>query len=153
MKKKTNGEDKVRMCIDFRGLNSVTKKDFFPLPNIQETLESFGNANLFSVIDVASAYHQIDVNEEDKEKTGFSTPDAHYECYKILFGLSTFPSTFQRFMNMTLSGLNGNTCMIYLDDIIVFNSSAVERTFKYNQRSTQSIKRSQHKTKTKQMQF
>jgi transposase InsO family protein len=125
VKELPNGERKVRMCIDYRGLNAVTKQDFYPLPNLQETLDSFCGANLFTVLDVTSAFHQIDMEEQDKEKTAFTTPDGHYEFNKLPFGLMNSPSTFQRFMNTTLSGLTGEICLVYLDDILVFNSGGV----------------------------
>lgn len=77
-----------------------------------------GNSGLYNVIDVTSAYHQIDIVDEDKKKTAFSTPDGHYEYNKMPFGLSNAPSTYQRFMNMLFSGLINELCMVYLDDII-----------------------------------
>lgn len=121
VKKLPDNTMKVRMCIDYRGLNAVTKRDYYPLPNLQTSLDQLGNANLFSVFDVTSAYHQIDMEEVDKPKTAFSTPDGHWEFNKMPFGLSNSPSTFQRFMNVTLSGLTGDICLVYLDDILVFN--------------------------------
>lgn len=118
------GEEKVRMCIDYRGLNSVTKKEYYPLPNIADFLQGYkaGNRAFFTVLDVAEAYHQIAVEEHDIPLTGSSTYDGHYEYLKIPFGLVNAQSTFQRFTNVTLSGLTGDLCMVYLDDIIILNS-------------------------------
>lgn len=93
---------------------------------MQTNLDQLGYANLFSVFDVTSAYHQIDMEECDKPKTAFSTQDSHWEYNKMPFGLSNSPSTFQRFMNVTLSGLTGDICLVYLDDILVFNHLGVE---------------------------
>lgn len=113
------------MCIDYRGLNEVTQKEYYPLPNISDLLQGYkaGQQVLFSVIDVAEAYHQIDVEGKDIPLTGFSTFFGHYEYLKMPFGLANAPATFQRFMNMTLSGLTGELCMVYLDDIIIYNSN------------------------------
>lgn len=123
-KRTASGGEKVRMCIDYRGLNSVTKKEYYPLPNITDLLQGYkaGNKALFTVIDVAEAYHQIAMEDKDIPLTGFSTYEGHYEYLKMPFGLVNAPSTFQRFMNVTLSGLTGELCMVYLDDIIVFNT-------------------------------
>ncbi|KAG5863058.1 hypothetical protein JTB14_012664 [Gonioctena quinquepunctata] len=87
-KKLPNGEEKVRMCIDYRGLNNVTKKEYYPLPNISDLIQGYnsGSEALFSVIDVAEAYHQIDMEEKDIPLTGFSTFQGHYEYLKMPFG-------------------------------------------------------------------
>ncbi|KAF2885012.1 hypothetical protein ILUMI_21128, partial [Ignelater luminosus] len=99
LKKSPNGEEKVRKCIDYRGLNCVTKKDYFPLSLIQELLERFGKSTLFSVFDVTSAYHQIDMEEDDQEKTAFTTLDDHWKYNKLPFDLC-------------------DTSLVYLDDTI-----------------------------------
>lgn len=127
-KKSPTGEEKVRMCIDFRKLNSVTKKEYYPLPNISDLIQGYstGRKVLFTVIDVAEAYHQIDMEEKDIPLTGFSTYQGHYEYTKMPFGLVNAPCTFQRFMNLTLSGLTGDICMVYLDDILIFNADGEE---------------------------
>ncbi|XP_074040987.1 tropomodulin isoform X2 [Leptinotarsa decemlineata] len=98
------------------------------IKNISDLIQGYssGNKVLFSVIDVAEAYHQIDMEEKDIPLTGFSTFQGHYEYSKMPFGLVNAPSTFQRFMNMTLSGLTGQSCMVYLDDIIIFNAEGEE---------------------------
>lgn len=125
-KKSEDGTEKIRMCIDYRALNAVTKRDFYPLPNLNETLELFGKSNLFSTFDVNNAYHQIPLAPEAIEISAFSTPDGHYEYTRMPFGLVNAPSTFQRFANAMLAGLTTEMCMVYLDDIIVFNSNGVE---------------------------
>jgi hypothetical protein len=71
-KKTPDGTFKYRFCIDYRSLNAVTKPDAYPIPNIVDTLDSLWNSKIFSVLDMASGYHQIGIQEEDKEKTGFS---------------------------------------------------------------------------------
>lgn len=129
-KKSLEGESKVRLCIDYRGLNAVTKRDFFPLPNLQETLDQLGQATLFTTLDLASGYWQVEGEPKDREKTAFSTPDGHYECTRMPFGLANSPSTWQRLMFSVLSGLTGDKCLVYLDDIIIFSSQGVEEHLK-----------------------
>ncbi|KAG5863603.1 hypothetical protein JTB14_014315 [Gonioctena quinquepunctata] len=116
------------MCIDYRGLNNVTKEEYYPLPNISDLIQGYnsGSGSLFSIIDVAEAYHQIDMEEKYIPLTGFSTFQGHYEYLEMPFGLVNAPSTFQRFMNITLAGLTGELCLVYLDDIIIFNSAGIE---------------------------
>lgn len=118
-----NGETKVRMCIDYRGLNAVTKRDYYPLLDLHETIEQyFHSSALFSVLDISQAFHLIEIEECDKEKTGFSTTFGHYEYNKLPFGLMNSPATFQRYINSILSGLIiVLMLLVYMDDIIVFS--------------------------------
>lgn len=115
-----------RFCTDFRGLNSVTKIPAYPLPNIQETLEGLGNSRYFTTLDLASGYHQIMIDEGDQWKTGFSTPEGHYEYKRMAFGLAGAPATFQLLMDRLLADLKGTTCLVYLDDVIIHSSTISE---------------------------
>lgn len=116
----------IRLCIDYRQLNSRTVRDAFPLPRIEESLDALGNASLFSTLDLTSGYWQVEMEEQDKHKTAFSTPTGLFECNRMPFGLQNAPATFQRLMSTCLRDLNLSTCLLYLDDIIVFSSSFEE---------------------------
>jgi hypothetical protein len=112
-----------RFCVDYRALNKVTIPDKFPLPRIDDLLDQLGGNLFFSTMDLAAGFYQIPVAPEDRHKTAFSTPEGLYEWVRMPMGLTNSPATFQRAMNMTLSGLNWQTCLVYLDDIICFSKT------------------------------
>jgi len=126
--KKKDGS--YRLCVDYRQLNSVTYKDSYPLPHIDTCLGSMKGAVWFSTLDLRSGYHNIPIKESDKDKTAFITRRGCFR-YKVMpFGLTCAPSVFQRLMDLVLCGLTYLTCLVYLDDIIVFSSdfdSHIER--------------------------
>lgn len=119
--KKKDGS--LRMCVDYRQLNSKTRKDAFPLPRIEETLDSLTGAHWFSTLDLASGYNQVPVSESDRPKTAFCTPFGLFEWNRMPFGLCNAPSTFQRLMERLFGDQRHQSVLLYLDDIIVFSSS------------------------------
>lgn len=110
-----------RFCVDYRRLNSVTKKDAFPLPRIEDSLTTLSQAAWYSTLDLASGYWQVRVEEPDREKTAFTTPFGLFEWDRMPFGLCNAPATFQRLMQRCLSGQMVESTLVYLDDIIVFS--------------------------------
>ena len=109
----------IYIYIDYRKLNIATHQDAYPLPWIDATLESLAGSTLFTTLDLASGYWQVEIEERDKEKTAFSTEKGHFEFNVMPFGLTNAPATFQRLMECVLAGLTGEQCLIYIDDIIV----------------------------------
>lgn len=113
----------LRLCVDYRRLNLKTRRDAFPLPRIDESLDALSGAKFFSTIDLASGYHQVAVHENDRPKTAFTTPFGLYEYLRMPFGLCNAPATFQRLMQATMSDLAFQIVLIYLDDLLVFSST------------------------------
>ena len=115
----SDGKPKWRVVVDFRKLNDITIGDSFPLPNINDILDQLGHAQYFSSLDMASGYHQIEMNPTDKHKTAFSTDYGHFEFTRMPFGLKNSQATFQRGINHILRGFQGIKGFIFLDDIII----------------------------------
>ena len=116
----------MRMCIDLRGVNKLTKKDVYPLPNLEDTLASLNRAMYFSSLDLNQGYMQIKMAKDSIPKTAFVTQDGLYEFTRMPFGLTNAPATFQRCMDIVLSGLKWNQCLVYLDDVIIFGKDLNE---------------------------
>lgn len=122
--KKKNG--KIRLCIDYRKLNSRTIKDAYALPNIEETFSALSGARWFSVMDLKSGYYQVEMVEEDKHKTAFTCPLGFYEFNRMPQGVTNAPSTFQRLMEKCVGDLHLSEVLVFLDDIIVFSQTLEE---------------------------
>ena len=112
--------------MDYRKLNAVTRKDAYPLPRIDDTLDSLRNSKWFSTLDLTSGYWQVEVNPEDCSKTAFCTSEGLFEFKVMPFGLCNVPATFQKLMDLVLSGLQWVSCLVYLDDVVVFGKSFEE---------------------------
>lgn len=117
---------RYRLCIDYRKLNALTKSDSFPLPTMQDALDSLGQSRYFSIIDLRSAFLQLPLQPQDREKTAFTTKSGLYQFTTLPFGLKNSPGVFQRLMHKVLSDLMYKICMVYLDDIIVFSTNFEE---------------------------
>ena len=115
-----------RFCIDYRKLNAITVTDAQPLPRIDEALLLFKTALFFSSLDFISGFLQVPINPDDAQKTAFTTHMGLFE-YKVMpFGVKNGPATFQRLMEITLGCKRWHSCIVYLDDIIVFSPTFEE---------------------------
>jgi hypothetical protein len=114
---KKNG--KWRFCVDFTDLNKVCPKDHFPLPRIDQLVDSAAGHDRMSFLDAFQGYHQIPMTLSDQEKTAFITPQGAY-CYKVMpFGLKNAGATYQRMMTTMFGNQIGKTVEVYIDDMLV----------------------------------
>ena len=113
-----------RLCVDYRELNKITVRDQYPLPDIQMCIKSLSGGKYFSSLDCNKAFHQIRIYPEDIQKTAFVTPSGKfYEFVRLPFGLHNSPSSYQRVVDLTLSGLKYSEIASFIDDILVFGST------------------------------
>ncbi|KAL1249378.1 hypothetical protein QQF64_020383 [Cirrhinus molitorella] len=116
----------IRMCVDYRTLNSRTLPDQYTTPRIDDALDCLAGSKWFSVLDLRSGYYQIAMADEDKEKTAFICPLGFYEFERMPQGVSGAPATFQRLMERAVGDMHLLEVIVYLDDIIVFGSTLEE---------------------------
>src|SRR5215216_4706688 len=112
---KKNG--KKRLCVDYRKLNSVTKRDNYPLPRIDDMLDTLNGSQWFSSLDLSSGFWQVEMEEKDRETTTFTTRFGTFEFNVMPFGLCNAPATFQRLMDTVLRDVLWQYAVVYVDDI------------------------------------
>ena len=121
MAKKKDGS--FRFCVDLRAVNRVTQSLPHPLPRVDDALDSLAGAKFFSTLDMASGYWQVDLADEDKEKTAFTTGKGLHQFRAMPYGLKNAGATFQRLMELILAGMESRNCLVYIDDIIIFGET------------------------------
>ena len=122
--RKKNNE--VRLCIDYRRINARTIRDQYNVPKIEEALHALSGAKWFSCLDLKSGYYQIEMAEEDKQKTAFWCPLGFYEFNRMPQGITNAPATFQRLMERCMDGMAQLEVLVYLDDLVVFSKTLEE---------------------------
>jgi hypothetical protein len=119
----TKRDGSLRFCVDYRHLNEVTRKDSFPLPKIDDTLQALEGSVWFSTLDLASGYWQVEMDPDDAPKTAFTTERGLWQFKVLPMGLCNAGATFQRLMQMVFRGLDWRVLLIYLDDLIVHSKT------------------------------
>jgi len=113
-------EGTYRFCVDYRRVNSVSKKDAFPIPDIQDRIDHLRGAKYFATFDLLSGYWQLGLTERANERSAFCTRRGLYQFTRMSFGLAGAPSSFCRLMSIVLQDLLYKVCLCYLDDIVIF---------------------------------
>ena len=119
--KKKDGS--LQLCIDYRGLNKISKKDRYPLPLISNLLDSPSQAKVYTKIDLRHAYHLVRIVKGDEWKTAFQTCYSSYEWQVMPFSLTNAPAAFQRFVNSVFADMLDVCVVVYLDDILIYSDN------------------------------
>ena len=109
----------TRFCVDYRRLNDLTQKDSYPLPRIDDTIDSLAGAQWFSTLDLKSGYWQVQLSNDARSKIAFTTGTGLWQFRVMPFGLCNAPATFERLMEQVLAGLPTTVALLHLDDILV----------------------------------
>lgn len=117
MQKKDGG---LWPCIDYRGLNEITVKFWYPLLLVPAALEQLITAKYYTKLNIRSSYNLICIRDWDEWKTGFSTSTGHYEYLVMPFGLANSPSVFQAFINVLFRDMLNKIITVYIDGILIF---------------------------------
>jgi Reverse transcriptase (RNA-dependent DNA polymerase) len=112
----------LRLCVDYRGLNKVTRKNRYPLPLISEIINRVAGAAIFTKLDLRDAFNRIRIKEGHEWKTAFRTRYGLYEYNVMPFGLTNAPATFQAYVNHALEGLVDLCCVVFVDDILIYSA-------------------------------
>lgn len=119
-------DGKTRMCVDYRMLNSVTVKERYPLPIIEDEISRLSGQAWFITLDLMSGYYQVPIAEQHRHLTAFVTPDGQYEFNRVPFGLANAPAVFQRMMNRVLGPARFEKATVYIDDLLIYGSNSEE---------------------------
>lgn len=137
----------LRFCADYRKLNDVSKFDAYPMPRVEDVLESVGSATIFSTLDLCKGYWQVPMDEKSREKTAFTTPFGLFEFKVMPFGLHNAPATFQRMMDEVLKECQ-DFAKAYIDDVVIFSNTweehlhHLDRVFQCLQKAGLTLKQS-----------
>ena len=117
-------DNTIRLCIDYRQLNNITRKDAYALPRITDIFDFLSGSSYFSVLDMKSGYHQVAIDPIDVPKSAFTAgPLGHWEFRRMSFGLTNSPATYQRLMDNIFADMSPNFVQAYLDDLIIFSQN------------------------------
>ena len=119
--KKPNND--LRICLNYRKLNAVTNRPTYHIPDAGHIFDSLSGAKFFSTLDLSNAYYQCEIKEEHKKYTAFNTRKGKYEFNRMPFGLCGAPFSFQKLMSVVLKDENWKSCVIYLDDVLIFSKT------------------------------
>ena len=124
--KKKDGS--LRLCVDFRSLNKVTKKDRYPLPLIMDLLDAPQKARIYTKINLQHTYHLVQIAKGNEWKTAFQTRYGSFKWLVMPFRLTNRPAAFQRFMNDIFGDLLDQCVVVYLDDILIYSDNPEQHT-------------------------
>ena len=120
------GDGSLRLCVDYRKLNKVTRQENFPMPNLSDAIYSAHNVQYFTKLDLIKGYYQVPIHQDSREFTSFSTHQQQYQFKRLSFGLRNSGLQFQKNMQEILSEFRNKRIIVYLDDILIMSESFEE---------------------------
>ncbi|MCW4343987.1 MAG: reverse transcriptase family protein [Candidatus Thiodiazotropha endolucinida] len=150
-KKKTK---EMRFAIDYRGLNARTQVINFPIPDLQDALDSVGTAQskIFSVMDLKSSFWQIPLHPETADRSAFITHDGCYQFTRVPYGITNGPMAFQMLMSKVLRGINFKFALVFIDDILC-HSATIDQHLDHLSAIFQRLRHANLKLNPKKCQF
>jgi hypothetical protein len=118
-----DGTPRIRWCVDWRRLNEVTRKDAYPMPSVTDNITRLAGSKIFSGIDMQGAFHVLEIEEADREKTAFATPFGSFQQKRLGFGLTNGPSAYCRLVERVLQGIPTSMAVGFLDDGVVHSET------------------------------
>ena len=116
----------MRFCVDYRKLNAVTVRDSYPLRRMDEGIDSLGDATFLTTLDCISGYWEVEIAEEDRDKTESASHCGLYRFFCMPLGLKNAPATFQQAVDIILSRVKWETALVYLDDFIIYSKTVMK---------------------------
>ncbi len=118
-----NQDGSLQSCVDYRRRNALSVKDSYPLPGMDDCLDTLGVAQYFTTLDCNSGYWHIPFARADREKTAFASFEGCLQWTRMPFALCNAPATFQTTLDILLTGYRWRSCFVYLDNVIIFSST------------------------------
>jgi hypothetical protein len=115
-----------RICIDYRDLNKIIVRNWYPIPQIDGILDQLTRSKCFSKIDLKSSYHEVPIEQTDVWKTAFKSKEGLFERFFMPFGLTNAPATFMRMIDDILQPFTNTFVVVYLYDILIYNKTWAE---------------------------
>ena len=113
----------LRLCVDYRGFNTITRKNWYPIPLVSDLLNALAKAHYYTKLDLKHAYHLVRITDGDEWKTAFWTKWGSYEFLMVPFSLCNAPLVWQQFINEVLADLIDVCVVVYLDDILIYSDN------------------------------
>jgi hypothetical protein len=118
----------IRVCVDYRALNEINIKNWYPIPLVTETLDRLSKAKVFSKFDIIHTFNRIRMKEGQEWLTAFNTRYGQFEYLVMPFGLCKAPATFQNYIDEAVRNYLDYFCTAYIDDILVYTENEEEHT-------------------------
>ena len=121
--------DQEDSALIYRKINAITRKDAYPIPQVDDALDTLSGSQWFTTLDMISGYWQVEIDPDDREKTVFCTQEGVFEFKVMPFGLCNTPAMFQRLVDAVLARLQWKTYLVCLDDVVIPGRDCLEHLY------------------------